>query len=318
MPFLLCVPIGLSSPSFCYTECFSVCQNGEGGQIEERSRNLNRLQKMLEGANVKLSSWLSDISGKSATELLELIIGKEDFTLEDIEQCRHVNLKATTEELFDSLEGIVTPVQRKMFKHVMKVIRAQTAQIAETDKLISTYMNKAYKAAVDAIDAIPGIGRVSAQQIIAEIGHDMSRFPSAAHLCSWAGICPGNNESAGKRKSGKTNYANKALKSTLTQCAQVVKKKKNSFFSAQYQRLVVRRGSNRATLAVAHSLLIAIYHVLRGKEFRDLGEDYYTRFNKEKKIYSYVDRLKKLGVNVPDYVIRPAVKPEEAEVVEVA
>ena len=287
-------------------------------QIEERARNLNRLQKMLEGANVKLSSWLSDISGKSATELLELIIGKEDFTMEDVEQCRHVNLKATTEELFDSLEGIITPIQRKMFKHVMKVIRMQTAQIAETEKLISSYMSKAYKAAADAIDTIPGVGRISAQQIIAEIGHDMDRFPSAAHLCNWAGICPGNNESAGKRKSGKTNYANKTLKSTLTQCAQVVKKKKNSFFSAQYQRLVVRRGSNRATLAVAHSLLIAIYHVLKGEKFRDLGDDFYNRFNKEKKINSYVTQLKKLGVDVPDNVIRRAFELEVAEEVEVA
>ena len=281
-------------------------------QIEERARNLNRLQKMLEGANVKLSSWLSDISGKSATELLEVIISKEDFTIEDVERCRRTNMKATKEELFNSLEGIITPVQRELFKHVMKVISEQSVQIEETEKLISTYMSEAYKDAADAIDTIPGIGRISAQQIIAEIGHDMDRFPSAAHLCNWAGICPGNNESAGKRKSGKTNYANKTLKSTLTQCAQSAKKNKNSFFSAQYQRLVVRRGKNRATLAVAHSMLIAIYHVLKGEEFCDLGVDYYTRFNKEKKIYSYVNQLKKLGVNVPDCVIRPAVMPEVA------
>jgi len=281
-------------------------------QIEERARNLNRLQKMLEGANIKLSSLLSDISGKSATELLELIIGKEDFTMEDIEQCRRTNMKATTEELFKSLEGIITPVQRELFKHVMKVIREQSVQIAETEHLISSYMSEAYKAASEAIDTIPGIGRISAQQIIAEIGYDMDRFPSAAHLCNWGGVCPGNNESAGKRKSGKTNYANKTLKSTLTQCAQSVKKKKNSFFKAQYQRLVVRRGKNRATVAVAHSMLIAIYHVLKGAEFRDLGDDYYTRFNKEKKIYSYVNQLKKLGVNVPDHVIRPAVMGEVA------
>ena len=195
-------------------------------QIEERARNLNRLQKMLEGANIKLSSLLSDISGKSATELLELIIGKEDFTMEDIEQCRRTNMKATTEELFKSLEGIITPVQRELFKHVMKVIREQSVQIAETEHLISSYMSEAYKAASEAIDTIPGIGRISAQQIIAEIGYDMDRFPSAAHLCNWGGVCPGNNESAGKRKSGKTNYANKTLKSTLTQCAQSVKKRR--------------------------------------------------------------------------------------------
>ena len=151
------------------------------------------------------------------------------------------------------------------------------------------------------LQTIPGIGQISAQQIIAEIGHDMSRFPTAAHLCNWAGICPGNNKSAGRQKSGRINYANKTLKATLVQCAQAVKKNKKSFFSAQYQRLVVRRGNNWATVAVAHSLLIAIYHVvLQGAEFRDLGSTYYTRFNREKEINSYLKQLEKLGVSIPD------------------
>lgn len=275
-------------------------------QLEERARTLNRLQKMLEGANIKLSSWVSDIDGKSATQLLELIIDKEEFTAQEVEGLRHSNMKASADELYKSLEGIVTPIQRELFTHIMNVIKEQTAQIEKTESLILGYMTRPYQEAADAIDAIPGIGQISAQQIIAEVGIDMSRFPSAAHLCNWAGICPGNNESAGKRKSGKTNYANKTLKSTLTQCAQAAKKNKDSFFYAQYQRLVVRRGKNRATLAVAHSLLIAIYHVLSGKPFCDLGADYYNRFNKEKKINSYVKQLSKLGVSVPDDVIRVA------------
>jgi len=123
----------------------------------------------------------------------------------------------------------VTPIQRELFTHIMSVIKDQTAQIEKTESLISGYMTQAYQEAADAIDAIPGIGQTSAQQIIAEIGIDMSRFPSAAHLSNWAGLCPGNNESAGKRKSGKTNYANKALKSTLVQCAQAVKKTRIAF-----------------------------------------------------------------------------------------
>jgi len=200
-------------------------------QIEERARNLNRLQKMLEGANIKLASEVSDIDGKSATELLELVIGKPDFTIEDVAKHRHGGLKASAEQLFLSLEGIVTPIQRELFKHVMQVIREQTSQIEQTDALIQSYMPEAYAKAAAAIDAIPGIGQISAQQIIAEIGHDMSRFPTAAHLCNWAGICPGNNESAGKRKSGKTNYANKTLKSTLVQCAQAVKKNRIASFA---------------------------------------------------------------------------------------
>jgi len=277
-------------------------------QMEERARTLNRLQKMLEGANIKLSSWVSDIDGKSATQLLELVIGKEKFTAQEVEKLRHFNMKASSEELFKSLEGVMTPIQRELFTHIVNVIKEQTAQIEKTEELILGYMTQAYQEAADAIDAIPGIGQISAQQIIAEIGIDMSRFPDAAHLCNWAGICPGNNESANKRKSGKTNYANKALKSTLTQCAQGAKKNKNSFFYAQYQRLVVRRGKNKATLAVAHSLLIAIYHILSGKAFCDLGADYYNRFNKEKKINSYVRQLSKLGVSVPDDAIRVALE----------
>jgi transposase len=195
-------------------------------QLEERARTLNRLQKMLEGANIKLSSWVSDIDGKSATQLLELIIDKEEFTAQEVEGLRHSNMKASADELYKSLEGIVTPIQRELFTHIMNVIKEQTAQIEKTESLILGYMTRPYQEAADAIDAIPGIGQISAQQIIAEVGIDMSRFPSAAHLCNWAGICPGNNESASKRKSGKTNYANKTLKSTLTQCAQAAKKQR--------------------------------------------------------------------------------------------
>jgi len=123
----------------------------------------------------------------------------------------------------------------------------------------------------------------------------MSRFPTADHLCSWAGICPGNNESAGKRKSGKTNKGNKILKSTIIQCAVVTVKSKDSFFYAQYQRLVVRRGSKKTIVTVAHSMLVAIYHVLLGQPFHDLGSNYYNQFNTEKKINSYLHKLNNLG-----------------------
>jgi transposase len=276
-------------------------------QIEERARNLNRLQKMLEGANIKLASFVSEIEGKSATELLERIIGKPDFTMEDVVARRHGSLKASAQELFQALEGVISPMQRELFQHVMRVIREQSAQIERTDAMIAAHMSDAYRQAAQALTAIPGIGVVSAQQILAEIGYDMSRFPSSGHLCKWAGVCPSNNESAGKRKSGKTSHENKTLKSTLAQCAQSAKKNKTSFFSAQYQRLVVQRGKNRANLAVAHSLLIAIYYLLQGAQFHGLGADYYTQFNREKKINSHIKQLEKLGVSIPDDVLRAAI-----------
>lgn len=147
--------------------------------------------------------------------------------------------------------------------------------------MVQAYTTEAYDLAAKAIESIPGIGRISAEQIIAEIGVDMYRFPTPYHLCSWAGASPGDNESAGKRKSGKARKGNKTLKKTLVQCVTSAVKNKESFFHAQYQRLVVRKGGKKVTVAVAHSMLIAIYYVLSGCEFRDLGSGYYTQFNKE-------------------------------------
>jgi transposase len=275
-------------------------------QIEERARNINRLQKFLEGANIKLGSWLSDVEGKSATLLLELIIGKPNFTVSDVADCMHGKLKSTADELFRSLEGSMTLTQRDFFAHIMTVIREQTVQIERTDAMIQRSLSASYKAAVEALDVIPGIGKISAEQIIAETGTDMSRFKNQHSLSKWAGICPGNNASAGKRKSGKPPPGNITLKSTLSQCAQAAKKNKNSFFSAQYSRLVTHRGKNRANMAVAHSLLIAIYFVLCGNQYKDLGADYYMQFNREKKINSHVKQLSKLGVTIPDSILRDA------------
>ena len=131
----------------------------------------------------------------------------------------------------------------------------------------------------------------------------MSYFRNQHAFSNWIGVAPGNNESAGKRKSGKTTYGNKTLKSTLTQCAKSAVKNKNTFFSAQYSRLVTHRGKNRATMAVAHSMAIAIFFVLSGADFCDLGAEYYTKFNREKKVNSHIKQLNKLGIAFPDEVL---------------
>lgn len=152
----------------------------------------------------------------------------------------------------------------------------------------------------EAIKEVTGIGTTSAQAIIAVIGTDMNRFPTDAHLSSWAGLCPGNNESAGKRKSGKTRKGNALLRSMLVVCAHSAVKCKNSYFYAQFQRIRTHRGNKRAYVAVAHSMLIAIYHILKdGVAFKDLGADYYNQFNKERKINSYLKKLKALGWEIP-------------------
>lgn len=277
-------------------------------QTEERARNVNRLQKFLEGANIKLSEHVSDIEGMSATNLLELVIGKPDFTLDDVRTRMHKNMKSTPEQLFAALEGYITPVQRRFFQHVMHVIREQTKQIEETRMLIDSVLSENYQKAIVALDEITGIGPASALTVVAEIGTDMEHFRNQHAFSKWAGVAPGNNESAGKAKKAKTTPGNKTLKSALTQAAKSAVKNKSSFFSAQYHRLVSHRGKNRATMAVAHSIAIAIYFVLSGQEFKDLGAGYYDRFNREKKINSHIRQLSKLGVDIPDDFIRQVVQ----------
>lgn len=273
---------------------------------EERCRETNRLQKILEGANIKLDSVVKDINGKSARKLLERIIEDDIPTNEEeVSQIVYGRLRTKLGELLTAIEGITTPLQRKLLAQVVDHIDDLNRRIANLDKLVQDYMAE-YEAAIAALCDIPGIARRSAEVILAEIGLDMSRFPSAAHLCSWAGVCPGNYQSAGRRKHGKTTKGNKALKTILTQCAKSAKTVKSSYFSAQYQRIAARRGKNRATLAVAHSMLIAIYHVLSDKvAFRDLGADYYDSFNRDRKINSYLKRLKALGWQ-PDAIPSPA------------
>lgn len=272
-------------------------------RIEERAREINRLQKMLEGANIKLGNFVSDITGQSANDLIKLIIQCDELTLEQVDSARSSRCKSSSEEFLDALTGVISPLQRELFTEVLRIIDEQTKQIERIEAMIKKYTTDAYGAAADALDAIPGIGRISAEQIVAETGVDMSRFPTADHLCSWAGLSPGNNESAGKRKSGKTRKGNKALKKTLVQCATSAINKKDSFFCAQYQRLVVRKGRNKAIVAVAHSMLIAVYHVLSGRKYNDLGAEYYSQFNREKKTQSLLRQLKNLGWEPPCPVV---------------
>lgn len=267
--------------------------------IEERARELNRLQKMLEGANIKLGSIVRDINGKSSRRLLIQIIENKHPDENEVSALIHSSMRDKLNDIMLAIDGYTTPLQRRLMARIIDHIDDMTRRIADLDDLIKEYMEQ-YEQAIAAIDEIPGIGQRNAETIISEIGIDMSRFPSAAHLCSWAGICPGNHESAGKRSSGRINKGNKALKTALIESAKAACRDKDSFFNAQFQKISVRRGKNRATVAVAHSILIAIYHMLKNNTpFVDLGSDYYSRFNREKKISHYLSRLKDLGWEIP-------------------
>ena len=269
--------------------------------VGERTRELNRLQKMLEGANIKLSGTVSDINGKSARSILEYILTGESFDdakydeMYDNKIIAH-NLKATKEQIIDDLNGIMSPLQRKMMRTLLKHLDELNSHIHELDDDIDSFMKPEEKQASAAIQDVTGIGNTSAQAVISVIGTDMGRFPDDAHIASWAGLCPGDNESAGKRKSGKTRKGNALLRETLVNCAHAAVKNKKSYFYAQFMRISAHRGKKRAYVAVAHSMLVAIYHILKdGVVFKDLGADYYNQFNKERKIKAYLKKLKALG-----------------------
>ena len=273
--------------------------------VSERTRELNRLQKMLEGANIKLSGTVSDINCMSARNILEYLLTGEFFDEAKYDEMYKQkiiahNLKASKEQLIDDLNGVMTPLQRRMMKELLSHLDELNVHINNLEDEIDNFMKPEEKKATQAIQDVTGIGKNSSQAIISVIGTDMSRFPTAGHLAAWAGLCPGNNESAQKRKTGKMRKGNALLRSTLVVCAHSATRNKNSYFYAQFMRISSHRGKKRAYVAVAHSMLIAIYHILKdGVVFKDLGADYYNQFNKERKINAYLKKLKALGWEVP-------------------
>lgn len=262
--------------------------------VEERARELNRLEKTLQGANIKLSSVVSNINGRSSRNILDALTG-EGLSEENIDSMLKGTLQKKRDEILHVCDGYLSPLQRKLVRAILDHIDDMTRRIQDIDNIINGQM-KDYEDAIKKLEEIPGIAKRSAEVILAEIGLDMSRFPTSGHLAAWSGLAPGNNESAGKRKSGRTRKGNPTLKTTLIQSAKTAKAKKGSFFKAQFDRIAVKRGKNRAVVAVAHSMIIAIYHILKyDVAFVDLGEDYYNQFNTEKKINHYLRKLQNLG-----------------------
>lgn len=281
--------------------------------IKEQAAELNRLQKILEGANIKISGTIKEINGKSGRNILETVLSGEKIDLAKITEMRRdkriaANLKATDEQLVDDLNGVLSVLQKKMMRTMLTHIDELSKHIRELDDEIDRNMKDEEKIAAANIQEIPGIGNTSAETVISVIGTDMSRFPTDKHIASWAGLCPGNNESAKKRKSGKIRKGNALLRSTLIICAHSAVKVKNSYFYAQFQRISAHRGKKRAYVAVAHSMLIAIYHMLKdGTHFLDLGAEYYNQFNRDRKINAYLKKLKALGWQPPvATVLQPA------------
>lgn len=190
----------------------------------------------------------------------------------------------------------MSDLQKKMMRILLNHLDELNVHSKKLDDDIDHFMKPEEKDAAKVIQDIPGIGNTSAQAIISVIGADMGRFPTDSHIASWAGLCPGNNESAHKRKSGKTRKGNALLRETLIVCVHTAVKNKTSYSYAQFARISGHRGKKRTYVAVPHSMLVAIYHILKdGVVFKDLGADYYNQFNNERKINAYLKKLKALG-----------------------
>lgn len=262
--------------------------------VREKTSHILRIQKTLEDANIKLDSVITDIMGASGRKMIEaLIAGEKDPA--KLARLADPRVRASQESLREALRGRVIKSHRFLLRLHLGQVDAIDAAIAEIDREVEAGIAP-FRAAVEQVSAVPGIKSLAAQTILSEIGIDMSRFPSSSHLISWACICPRSDESAGKRRSTRIRKGSPWLKSTLVQCAWAATRTKGSYLQAQFYRIRARRGPKKAILAVAASILTAIYHMLKdGTLYQDLGPNHLNARNKERQKNRLVQRLADLG-----------------------
>jgi len=265
--------------------------------VRERSAEVNRLQKTLEGANIKLASVASEVLGKSGRAMVEgLIAGETDGAV--LAELAKGQLRQKREALTEALSGRLNGHQRFLLAQQLAHVDFLETQIATVSEQIAERL-RPFEAEIARLDTIPGVGRWTAEVILAEIGTDMARFPSAGHLASWAGMCPGNNESGGKRLSGRMRKGSPWLKVSLTEAGYAAGRSKSTYLGAQYRRLVARRGRKKATLAVGHRILVIAYHLLTtGQDYHDLGPDFFEQRRREQRERRLIHELERLGNKV--------------------
>jgi transposase len=265
--------------------------------IQERTREVNRIQKVLEDANLKLAAVASDILGVSGRQMLEAIIAGETDPrrLADLAKRK---LRRKQAELEQALDGRVKPHHRLLLRELLDHVDYLDAAIARVSAAIEE-RTRPFETALALLCSIAGVQRRTAEVLLAEIGPDMSRFPSARHLCSWAAICPGNHESGGKRRSGRTRHGDRWLRAALLQAAWAATRVREGYFGAQFRRIARRRGEKRAAVAVAHALLTVAYHVLKdGRPYHEPGAAYFDRLEPGRLARYHVRRLAELGYDV--------------------
>jgi transposase len=265
--------------------------------VRERAAEVSRLQKTLEGANIKLASVATDIMGKSGRQMLKALIGGSTDASE-MAQLARGKLRAKIPQLEQALRGCFGAHQRFLIAQQLAHIDFLEETIEQLSAEIAERM-RPFGEAIERLETIPGVGRRTAEAILAEIGPEVSRFPTYRHLASWAGMCPGNDQSGGKRRSGKTTKGNPWLRAALVEAAQAAGRTKESYLSAQYRRLASRRGKKRAAVAVGHTILVIAYCLLeRSCSYEELGGDYFDKRDRQGVERRLVRRLEGLGYKV--------------------
>jgi transposase len=265
--------------------------------VRQRAQHVNRLHKVLEDANLKIGAYVTDITGVTGRAILTAIIaGETDAT--KLASLRNPRLKTPIDELAKALRGKITQHHRFMLRMHLEQIDAADRSVALLDVQIEE-QTRPLAEEVRLLEDMPGMSRTSASVVLAEIGADMSRFPSQRHLVSFAGLCPGLNQSAGKSRSSKLKKGSNWLKTVMVNCAWAAARSKNTYARAQFHRLKARRGAKKAVVAVAASMLTAIYFVLRDRTpYRDLGVYYFDRRDQTKIANRLRRRLESLGFSV--------------------
>jgi transposase len=265
--------------------------------VADRARVANRIQKVLEDANIKLASVATDILGVSGRAMLEAMIrGESNPDL--LAEMAKARLRAKLPQLRQALLGKVTDHHRFLLRTLLEQVDSVQKLIASYNARIEEEMAP-FAQARDRLQTIPGVDQRTAECMIAELGTNMDQFPSEGHLASWAGLCSGMNESAGKKRSARTRKGSRWLRQTMVQAAWAASHTKTTYLTAQYRRLAARRGRKRALIALAHTILGIVYHVLKkGTEYADLGPDYFERRDTVRLTRHLVDRLERLGHKV--------------------
>jgi transposase len=265
--------------------------------IHERANEVNRLQKVLEGANIKLASVATDILGKSGRDILEALVGGTSDAAA-LAQLARGRLREKLPQLEQALAGQFNVHHRFLIAEQLAHIDFLDASLDRVSAEIGKRL-RPFEQQMERLQTIPGVGRRTAEVLVAEIGVDLTRFPSARHLASWAGLCPGNDESAGKRRSGRTRKGSPSLRTALVEAARAAARTKETYLAAQYRRLAAHRGAKRAAIAVAHSILVMVYALLTQQtSYHELGGRYFDERDRHTVERRLVHRLEALGYTV--------------------